>query len=113
MAKKEKKIDIPKDFLKKIKKLGMKEEDAEILFRSKIDWAAVYSSNKILCTEPACDYHTKIEGGDLKNHLISVHNYGEYPCRYSGCNFIGVSEVRYYLFFKLLRLNFSVVFVNK
>jgi len=32
-----KKVDIPKDFLKKIKKLGMKEEDAEILYKTKID----------------------------------------------------------------------------
>ena len=35
---KTKKIDIPKDFIKKIKKLGMNVDDAEILFKSKMDW---------------------------------------------------------------------------
>ena len=95
MITKEKKIDIPKDFIKRIKKLGLKEEDAEILFRSKIDWTAVYSENKIYCTEPACDYFTKIDDGSLKSHLINVHNYGVYPCQYSGCNFIGFSKVRH------------------
>ena len=95
MATKEKKIHIPKDFIKQIKKLGMNEDDAEILFKSKIDWKAVYSENKIYCAEPTCDYYTKIDGGNLKSHLISVHNYGDYPCQYSGCSFIGVSEVRY------------------
>merc|ERR1712131_151809 len=37
------KKDVPKEFIKKIKNLGMKVEDAEVLFRSKIDWCAVYS----------------------------------------------------------------------
>ena len=59
--KKERKIDVPKEFIKKIKKLGLKEEDAKILFETKIDWTAVYSNNKIYCTEKTCDFFTKIE----------------------------------------------------
>ena len=50
------KIDVPKEFIKKIKNLGMKVKDAEVLFRSKIDWTAIYSENKIYCIEPGCDY---------------------------------------------------------
>ena len=92
--KKEKKIDIPKDFIKKIKKLGMREDDAEILFKSKIDWTAVYSENKIYCPEVTCKYVTKIDNGQLKDHLISVHQWGDYPCQYPHCSFTGVSKVR-------------------
>ena len=87
------KVDIPKKFIKKIKKLGMKIEDAEILFRSKIDWAAIYSENKIHCAEPGCDYFTKINSGELTNHMINVHGYGDYPCGYDHCNYVCHSKV--------------------
>merc|ERR1712212_247213 len=42
-ARKGTKKEIPKKFMKKIKELGLKEEDAEILYETKIDWTAVYS----------------------------------------------------------------------
>ena len=106
--KKEKKIDIPKEFIKKIKKLGMREDDAEILFQSKIDWTAVYSENKIYCPEVTCDYFTKIDSGDLRDHLISVHQWGDYPCQYANCDYKGVSKVRMHslrsLFLRLIPL---------
>ena len=86
------KIDIPSNFIKKIKKLGMKVEDAEILFKSKIDWAAVYSENKIYCAEPGCDFFTKIENDELTNHLKSVHKYRDYPCEEDYCDFVAVSQ---------------------
>ena len=87
-----KKNDIPKEFIKKIRKLGMKEEDADILYRTKIDWTAVYSNNKIYCTETGCDYYTKLDNDDLKNHMISDHNYGKYPCTRAHCNFVAYSK---------------------
>ena len=94
--KKEKKIDIPKDFIKKIKKLGMKEDDAEVLYKTKIDWTAVYSENKLYCPEVTCDYFTKIDNRQLTDHLTSVHQWGEYPCQYPNCSYTGVSKVRKY-----------------
>ena len=39
---KKEKIEIPKKFIKKIKNLGLREKDADILYKSKIDWTAVY-----------------------------------------------------------------------
>ena len=92
-AGKEQKKDIPKEFMKKIKKLGMKEEDAEVLYNTKIDWTAVYSENKIHCIEYGCDYYTKIDADDLKNHMITQHKYGEYPCEHPHCGFIAYSKV--------------------
>ena len=92
--KKEKKIEIPTEFIKNIKKLGMREDDAEVLYKSKIDWAAVYAENKIYCPEVHCDYVTKIDNGQLRDHLISVHKFGEYPCQFPHCSFTGVSKVR-------------------
>ena len=55
--KKETRKEIPKKFFKQIQKLGLRKEDAEILFETKVDWTAVYSNNKIYCTEvghPSC-----------------------------------------------------------
>ena len=86
------KIEIPKKFIKKIKRLGMREIDAEILYKSKIDWTACYSDNKIYCPELSCDYSTKIENGDLTNHLISVHKYGEYKCDDPHCEYVAYSK---------------------
>ena len=87
------KIDVPKEFIKKIGNLGMKVEDVEVLFRSKIDWTAVYSENKIYCIEPGCDYFTKIDNDELTNHMIDVHKYGDYPCNYDHCNYVATSKV--------------------
>ena len=86
--------EVPKEFIKKIKNLGMKVEDAEVLFKSKIDWCAVYSDNKIYCVEPGCDYVTKIDKGELTNHMINVHNYVDYPCGHDHCDYVAYSKVR-------------------
>ena len=87
------KIDVPKEFVEKIKNLGLKVEDAEILFKSKIDWAAVYSENKIYCVIPGCDYFTKIDNEELTNHMINEHQWGDYPCNYDHCNYVATSKV--------------------
>ena len=89
-----KKQEIPKEFIKKIRKLGMKEEDATILYETKIDWTAVYSKNKIFCTETRCDFYTEIDNEEMTKHVISKHKYGEYPCSHSHCNFVGFSQVK-------------------
>ena len=91
---KQRKKDIPKEFIQTIKDLGMKVEDAEILFKSKIDWCAVYSENKIYCVEPGCSYFTKIENQELTNHMINVHKWGAYPCQYDNCNYVASSKVK-------------------
>ena len=91
-SEKKEKVDIPKEFIEKIRKLGMKMEDTEALYKSKIDWTAVYSNNKIYCTELTCDYSTKIDDGDLTNHMIDVHKYGEYNCDDPHCNYVGYSK---------------------
>ena len=88
------KKDIPKEFIKKIKNLGMRVEDAEVLFKSKINWTAVYSENKIYCVEPGCDYFTMIDNGELTNHMIKVHKYGDYPCTNDHCDYIATSKVK-------------------
>ena len=90
----QRKKDIPKDFIKKIKDLGMKVEDATILYKSKIDWCAVYSENKIYCVEPGCSYFTKIDNQELTNHMINVHKWGAYPCQYDNCNYVASSKVK-------------------
>ena len=91
--KSEKQIDIPKEFIKTIEKLGMRKKDAVMLYKSKIDWVAVYSENKIYCIEPRCKYFTQIDNEDLKNHMINVHKYGEYPCPYDDCDYVAFSKV--------------------
>ena len=90
-----KKKEIPKDFIKKIEKLGMRMEDAEALYASRIDWTSVYSENKIYCTEMGCDFYTKIDSDILPNHMIDRHNYEKYPCDHAQCNFVGYSKVSF------------------
>jgi len=89
---KETKMDIPKDFIKKIVKFGLKEEDAQILFESKINWTAVYFSAKLYCTEQTCDFFTKIDNEEMTKHMIKVHKYGEYACEDPYCNYVGFSK---------------------
>ena len=90
------KKEVPKGFIKKIKNLGINVEDADILFKSKIDWCAVYSDNKIYCVEPYCNFGTEIDNEELTNHMISVHKYGEYPCNYDHCDYVAYSKVSFW-----------------
>ena len=88
-----KKTEVPKEFIKKIQRLGMKVEDADVLYESKIDWTAVYSNNKIYCTNRGCNFNTNIDLDDLSNHMTAQHNYGKYPCTDAHCNFVAYSQV--------------------
>ena len=85
--------DVPNEFIKHILKLGMKVEDVELLYKTKINWTVVYSENKLYCTEHGCEFFTKIDGDELRNHMVVNHNYGEYPCPYQDCDYVGVSKV--------------------
>ena len=87
-----KKKEVPKDFIKKIEKLGLNVEDAAVLYASKIDWTAAYSDNKIHCTEMACDFNTKIDSDVLTKHMIECHDYGDYPCDHPHCDWVGFSK---------------------
>ena len=73
----------------------MKVEDAEVLFKSRVDWTAVYSENKIYCAEPGCDYFTKIDNEELTNHMINVHEYGDHLCQYDHCDYVAYSKVKF------------------
>ena len=117
---KRKRTDIPKEFIKKIKNLGMNVEDAELLFKSKIDWCAVYSDNKIYCVEPGCDFVTNIDSVKLTNHMVDVHKYGEYRCNYDHCEYVAASKVKIIScslnFFEIIyseKFEFSHVYAHK
>ena len=86
----------------------MKVEDAEILFKSKIDWTAIYSDNKIYCVEPRCDYFTKMDGEELTNHMINVHKYGDFPCNYDHCDYVATSKVQLFDEFCLIKIQKNV-----
>lgn len=87
------KKDVPKEFIKKIQNLGMNVEEAEVLYKSNIDWTAVYSKNRIYCAEPGCDYSTRMDSEELTSHMINVHKYGDYPCDYDYCDYVATSLV--------------------
>ena len=78
-----------------IKKFGLKEEDAEVLFQTRIDWTAVYSNNKIYCTEVNCEYFTELDDEDLFSHTRKVHNWGDFPCKVDHCSYVGYSKVEF------------------
>ena len=87
-----KKTDIPKKFIRKIKKVGLKEEDAGILYGTKIDWEAVYAENKLYCAETGCDFVTEIDNSTMKKHTKDAHGFNDYPCEVQYCNYIGYSK---------------------
>ena len=99
--------------MKKIKKLGLREEDAQILYQTKIDWTAVYSNNKLYCTEKTCDFFTEIDNGELKNHMIEVHKYGEYKCEDPHCDFVGYSKKSLNMHRKMHARQANLSHVNK
>ena len=73
----------------------MKEEDAEVLYETKIDWTA---GNKIYCTEGGeqkCDFVAEMKSGnvDLRNNLRTAHNWGDWPCTDKNCGYIAHSKV--------------------
>ena len=86
-------MEVLTEFIKKIKNLGMRKEDADILYKTNINWTAVYSDNKIYCTEVGCDFYTTIDKDVLTSHAKTVHYYGDYPCPDEYCNYIGYSKV--------------------
>ena len=104
-----KKIDLPADFMKEIKNLGLKEADAKVLFDSKINWTAVYADDKIYCTEKGCDFVSMIHGDEMRNHGKLVHNYGEYPCRDEYCSYVGYSQVRYLISYDSYHMTHTLI----
>ena len=88
----EKKTEIPKKFIRKIKKLGLRQEDAVVLYETKIDWETVYADNKIYCAETGCDFVTEIDNPALQEHTKKIHDYKDQPCEAKDCNYIGFSK---------------------
>ena len=86
---------LPKAFLETIKKLGLREQDAETLYSTKINWTAVFSDNKIFCSERGCDFSTEItkDNAELQAHMETVHQWGDFPCTAKNCFYICYSKV--------------------
>lgn len=90
--KRNRKSEVPKEFLMKIEKLGFKKENARVLYETKLDWTAMNSDSKIYCTQHGCDHNTFISEDCLRDHCINAHQWGEYPCDAVGCYYIGYSR---------------------
>ena len=54
---------------------------------------AVYSTNKIFCTEVNCNYFTELDEEDLFHHTRNIHKWGDYPCNVDHCSYVGYSKV--------------------
>jgi len=90
--KRRRKSEIPKEFLKKIEKLGFNQDNARVLYDTKMDWTAMNSESNIYCTQHGCDHKTVIREDCLREHCINIHQWGEYPCDAVGCYYIGYSR---------------------
>ena len=79
--------NLPKRFLETIRKLGLREKDAETLYSTKINWTAVFSDNKIFCSERGCDFSTEIskDNAELQAHMENLHQWGDFPCNAKNC----------------------------
>ena len=70
----------------------MRQEDAAVLYETKIDWETVYADNKIYCAETGCDFVTEIDNPALQEHTKKIHDYKDQPCQAKDCNYIGFSK---------------------
>ena len=80
------------DFIRKIKELGFKEKDAEILFETKLDWDSITLNSDIHCVERACKFSTKMGDSCLTRHCVDEHQWGQYECNYDNCSYIAYSK---------------------
>ena len=53
---KKEKTEIPKTFIEKIKSLGLREKDADVLYKSKIEWTAIYLGGISNCCPLGTDH---------------------------------------------------------
>ena len=73
---KREKIEVPKKFMKKIRKLGLREEDADILYKSKIDWTSVYLGRVSICAFRGCVFPMVIcSEFRMGQHRVNDHPY--------------------------------------
>jgi len=60
-SKKAKNKGVPKEFIKKIKKLGMKVEDAELLYKTKIDWVLFMRRTSCIALSMGATFSRKLK----------------------------------------------------
>ena len=84
---------IPSSFIKHIKGLGFKEDNAGLLYDNKDQWIGMKSDGIIYCTEAACKHETIIDQNCLRQHCFDKHKWGSYPCSKANCKFISYSKV--------------------
>ena len=80
-------------FIQKLSQLGIPEYSAADMAELKINWNAVIAKNgkdfKIHCTEPKCHFRAHMTPDSLRNHCITMHEWGEYKCpRTDNCKYV-------------------------
>ena len=92
----DKKISIK--FIRKLEKLGIPKESASDMTELNVEWDSILAKNKedfkIHCTHPKCKYRTHMVPNSLREHCISVHEWGEYKCpRTDNCQYTSHTKV--------------------
>ncbi|CAG5104761.1 Oidioi.mRNA.OKI2018_I69.chr1.g1515.t1.cds [Oikopleura dioica] len=92
---KEKKVEVPKEFKKLAKAVGLPKDHLEFFYeyRESFHWE-VKKDNSIYCTGKCgnCKFSSKVKKNCLVEHMISVHNHGDFKCKEQNCKYVGFSH---------------------
>ncbi|CAG5104762.1 Oidioi.mRNA.OKI2018_I69.chr1.g1516.t1.cds [Oikopleura dioica] len=92
---KEKKIEVPEEFKKLAKAVGLPKDHLEFFYehRESFHWE-MKKDNHIYCTgrRGNCKFNTTVKKNCLAEHMISDHNHGEFKCQEENCQFVGFSK---------------------
>jgi len=96
-SKEEKKFEIPSDFRKLAKTVGLPEGHLEFFYknREKFHWE-IKEDRKIYCTKlgrkNTCNFSTEISQNCLTEHMISEHGHEEFACEEIDCKYVAFSK---------------------
>ncbi|CAG5104764.1 Oidioi.mRNA.OKI2018_I69.chr1.g1518.t1.cds [Oikopleura dioica] len=86
---------IPKEFKKLAKAVGLPKSHLDFFYkhRDSFHWE-MKKDNNIYCTGKRgnCKFKTKVKKNCLFDHMISVHNHGEFKCKQENCEYVGYSQ---------------------
>ena len=83
-----KKKKVPTEFIEHILSLGFNEDDAPTLYEDKDSWMGISTGGKVSCVVKGCKFETPIASDELFEHCRTKHQWRDYPCPESNCNFI-------------------------
>ena len=84
---------MPPFFKNLAQKFGLPVEHLDFFFenRAHFNWE-IKEDRKIFCTIRGCEFSAPVAPEALVDHMITEHEYGQYPCERELCNFVAYDQ---------------------